>query len=99
MQTAILPELVQFTDYIYTLLGLTVATLILVINLQHIMKLWHSLRNVQSLLCGIFAHVAKLGIRWLFETRNLLARIRQPDLEMQTGNLGEFIGPENTRNW
>jgi hypothetical protein len=98
MQSTILPEFVQLTDYIYTLLGLTVATLILVINLPHIVKLWQVLQNVQSLFWGWVSHIAEISIRKLFETRNPPDRVRQPDLEMQTGNPGEVVRLEEARD-
>jgi hypothetical protein len=87
MQSTILPEIVQLTDYIYTLLGLTVATLILVINLPHIMKLWQAFRKVQSFFWRRAAHFSKISIRRLFEIRMPQGRIHQPDLEMQSSIL------------
>jgi len=63
MQSSMLPKFVQLTDYIYTLLGLTVATLILVINLPHIMKLWQALRKVHSLFWRWVARISKTHAR------------------------------------
>jgi len=96
MQSTILPELVQLTDYIYTHLGLTVATLILVINLPHIMKLWQALRKVQNLFWRRAARISKISIRRLFKIGKPQDRVYKPDLEMQSGNLGELVYPEET---
>lgn len=90
-----LPEFVQLTDYVYTLLGLTVATLILVINIPHIMKLWQELRKVHNLFWRWAAYVSKSSVRWLFAIRKLPAgRIDEQDLEMQNGNMGEVVRQE-----
>jgi predicted exporter len=94
MQSSLLPELVQLTDYIYTLLGLTVATLILVINLPHIMNLWQALRKVQSLFWRWAAQVSKTSARRLFAMNKPPDRVHEQDLEMQNGNMGEVIRQE-----
>jgi hypothetical protein len=94
MQSSMLPEFVQLTDYIYTLVGLTVATLILVLNLPHIMKLWQVFRKAHSLFWQWAAHVSKT-----FVTRPLAMK-KPPDyehgqdLEMQTENMGETVHQE-----
>ena len=94
MQSSMLPEFVQLTDYIYTLLGLTVATLILVINLPHIMKLWQAFRKVQSLFWRWAARVPKTSLRQLFALKKPLDRVHEQDLEMQTRNIGEVVGQD-----
>jgi len=96
MQSTILPEFVQLTDYIYTLLGLTVATLVLVINLPHIMTLWQALRKVQNLFWLCAAQFSGVSVRQLLEIREPQDRLHQPDLEMQNGNLGEVVHPDET---
>jgi hypothetical protein len=86
-----LPEFVQLTDYIYTLLGLTIATLILVINLPHIMKLWQALRKVQRLFWQWAAHVLKTLVRRLLAIKKPPDSVHEQDLELQSRNMVEVV--------
>lgn len=94
MQSSMLPEFVQLTDYVYTLLGLTIATLILVINLPHIMKLWQALGKVHNLFWRWAAHVSKISARRLLAMKMPPDRVHEQDLEMQSGNMGEGVRQE-----
>ena len=69
MQPAILSPSVSTSDYIRTLLLLTLATLIVIINLPYVLKLVDALRKAQASLWRCSIKTVHTPVKWITETK------------------------------